>query len=524
VKLAVLYIRQSRHKDYEPTTSPQVQEEACRQLMVVQECDQVEVLRDLDMSGGKTAGRIGYLTMLDKINAGGVSVVAAFDQSRAFRNTTDALEFYALLEKRPQIEVAFVHGRFDRSPSGEFTYTTLAAAHAMERKMTAEKIRAAYRHRNSRGQATGMAPYGYRRLKEGLMVPDGHEAAVVRRILQEYATGRYSARALADRLNLDGIVKPGSRSGGLGWVPDTIIDVVRNVAYVGKTFSGSRGRRQGDLIPAAWPAIVDQEVFDAAQRQRERNYRGGGWTPSRARDYVFQGLLRCAHCGRPMRSKTNYSAFYYYCRNDVALGQQCLGARRGVREDHLLPWAQHLFERIDQLTPEGFEEAVENLNKVRQPPTALADIDRMLVRQQQLFTWGHISESEYLREHERLTTLRHELMLGTVAEPVIEIESILDAWNSGDIAIQRQLLSTLFDGLVVRDGEVIEYIPRKDRAVDVHALITAALDDAEEVVEVAPSVRSAENHGAKDQEHPSVSSGGKGGIRTLEGALHPLPA
>ena len=42
-------------------------------------------------------------------------------------------------------------------------------------------------------------------------------------------------------------------------------------------------------------------------------------------------------------------------------------------EDHLTPWALHLFERIDQLTPKGFGEAVENLNKVRQPPAVLAD-------------------------------------------------------------------------------------------------------------------------------------------------------
>jgi DNA invertase Pin-like site-specific DNA recombinase len=57
-----------------------------------------------------------------------------------------------------EIEVVFVHGRFDRSPAGEFTYTTLAAAHAMERRMTGEKIRDAYQYATQRGEMVGQVP------------------------------------------------------------------------------------------------------------------------------------------------------------------------------------------------------------------------------------------------------------------------------------------------------------------------------------------------------------------------------
>ncbi|TMF51249.1 MAG: recombinase family protein, partial [Chloroflexi bacterium] len=93
--------------------------------------------------------------LVERIASGDVSVVAAYDQSRTFRNTADALAFYALIERHPEIEVGFVHGRFDRSPAGEFTYTTLAAAHAMERRMTAEKMRDAVRFRAAKGEMVG---------------------------------------------------------------------------------------------------------------------------------------------------------------------------------------------------------------------------------------------------------------------------------------------------------------------------------------------------------------------------------
>jgi hypothetical protein len=40
---ALVYVRQSRHKAYERTVSPETQESACRALPAVQVCQQVHV-------------------------------------------------------------------------------------------------------------------------------------------------------------------------------------------------------------------------------------------------------------------------------------------------------------------------------------------------------------------------------------------------------------------------------------------------------------------------------------------------
>src|ERR1051326_8688721 len=179
--LALIYVRQSRHKDYERTVSPEVQEEACRALAAVARCEAVEVFTDLDVSGGKRA-RKGYDALLARIRAGGVAVVAAYDQSRAFRSTLIAAEFKALMDEPATraIEVVFVHGAFARSAVGGFSYAVLAAAHQMEREMTGQKVAAAYRHLNAQGKPTGMAPYGYRRVGDTFAIDDA-EAAIVRR-------------------------------------------------------------------------------------------------------------------------------------------------------------------------------------------------------------------------------------------------------------------------------------------------------------------------------------------------------
>jgi len=200
---------------------------------------------------------------VERIASGDISVVAAYDQSRTFRNTADALAFYALIERHPEIEVGFVHGRFDRSPAGEFTYTTLAAAHAMERRMTAEKMRDAVRFRAAKGEMVGQVPAGYKRDKSGEVSIDEPTADLVRRIFRDYASGRYGVRQIARRLNEGHTLLPSAKT---AWRGDTIAQLLGNVAYVGKTYSESRRHRRGSLITGAWQAIIDAETWDTVQR------------------------------------------------------------------------------------------------------------------------------------------------------------------------------------------------------------------------------------------------------------------
>jgi len=103
---------------------------------------------------------------LERLQADPPTVVAVYDQSRTFRKPAEALEFLALMERMPQIGVALVHGRFDRSPVGEFAYTALAAAHTMERKMTAAKMRDAIRYNAAQGEMVGQVPIDYRGAKD----------------------------------------------------------------------------------------------------------------------------------------------------------------------------------------------------------------------------------------------------------------------------------------------------------------------------------------------------------------------
>lgn len=477
--VALIYVRQSRHKEGERTVSPEVQEQHCRALPAVAAADQIEVFSDLDISGGKLKGRKAFLALIERVKGGGVSVVAAYDQSRGFRNTSDALDFYALMEKRPEIEVVFVHGRFDRSPAGEFTYTTLAAAHAMERRMTGEKIRDAYRYATQRGEMVGQVPGGYVRNPDGSISVDEEVAPIIRRIFDMYATGRFTARDIARRFNAESVPKL-PRSRGAAWQWHSIAEILRNVAYAGMAFSESRRRGgHGRLIPAAWPLLVSESLWRTAHSVSERRVgRGGGRTPGHQEfPYAFKGLLRCS-CGERLHGagKTRKALVYYACRHGRDKLVAC--TERWVREQDITPWARALLVQLEALQPADFARRIDLMSS--NPPAdslgAIESIDRSLERLNQLFLWGHWDEFRYRAERERLEGMRKELEDAASPERVDpQLNGLVSAWDSGDGVVRRELLATMFSDIHVSNGRVVGYTPRPDRQAQVTRLVDTVL-------------------------------------------------
>ncbi len=279
---------------------------------------------------------------------------------------------------------------------------------------------------------------------------------------------------------------------------------------MGKTYSVSRARKEGEIISGRWPTLIDQHLFDRVQAVLEANRPGPGGAPTH--EYVFSRLLVCTRCGRTMRALTNYGHVYYHCRRDIA--NPCPGASRTVREDKLLPWAEYLFEELDKLRPGDFTKM--RGRRPRQAAESFAQIDLSLDRYQQMFAWGHINATEYKRHHDRLTSRREQLEDDVAPQRTIKLDGVHDAWKQGSPTSKRRLLLRLFEALLVRDGQIVNYRPRSDRAQEVVDLVLAATGGRAEVD--SPVIRRPGQHGL------AFASGGKGGIRTLEGALHPLPA
>jgi DNA invertase Pin-like site-specific DNA recombinase len=428
--------------------------------------------------------------MIERIRSGDERheplVVATYDQSRFSRSNIDSARIYAIFEERPWIDVVLVDGRFDRSPSGELSWTVLAAAAAHLRKSTGQKIREAKRYAARQGQMVGAVPAGYKWSGTGRdreLVIDEPIAAVVTRVFNEYASGRLSTRDIAHRLNSEGVFLPKFKG---GWRADTVAQLLGNPAYIAQSYV-NRTRRE-EPIPGKWPAIIELGQWDQVQRLLSRYHRKGGrrdQATGRELSYAFQGLLRCAKCGRRMHCHPMKGRAYYHCRSNDAANP----CRKMVREDALLPWAEGLLRVLDAYRPADLESAVADRLAERQSrsaPSAIAQLDGSIERLGKRFEWGHIAESDYRAEWERLVARREELIASAgvaVDTAVLPLGSLMAGWNSGDQRTRRDLLAVFFEELDVLDGQIVAVAPRKDR----EAQVVALLEQAFGIADVAPA-------------------------------------
>ena len=151
----------------------------------------------------------------------------------------------------------------------------------------------------------GRKIFGYGRSEDDHYIINETEAPVVRRIFNEYTSGK-SIQDIIKGLNNDGIMN--SRNNP--WNKSSLKNIIGNDKYIG-TY-----RFMDYVVPDGMPAIISKEMFSVAQEIKDRHKK----SPARSREarYLLTGKLFCGHCGSPMTgeygvSKTGKKYHYYRC-------------------------------------------------------------------------------------------------------------------------------------------------------------------------------------------------------------------
>jgi len=229
-----------------------------------------------------------------------------------------------------------------------------------ERAKIAERYRRGKLWRARAGEVIAWkCSYGYRRIARSaeraahLEIYEP-EAIIVRRIFRDYVEGNLSMRQISWQLNQDLVPSP---SGKAVWGVSMIGRLIRNEAYIGRAYYNrtasvldrlpTKAKRQikrprDQWIPIPVPAILDEELFEAAQRV---SYDNSQWSPRRAEPnhWLLRGLVKCGHCGvsvscHKMRGRNGAFHYYYYCRNHDPLragGEHRRCPERNVRAGEL---------------------------------------------------------------------------------------------------------------------------------------------------------------------------------------------
>ena len=432
MKIAAIYCRVSTEDQEREGTSLQTQLEAC--LNYCRGKGYNVVYRFSEAYSGLTLERPKLSELRELIRNEQIDVVVVYCLDRLSRDPTHGVILTQELEKHG-VTLEAVIETVDSSELGKL----ISYIRGFASKLEAEKIR----ERTMRGRKAkakqGQIPsggfaklYGYDYIKVavkggGRRVINEAEAGLVSQIFRWLVEDRLSTKAIAKILQ----AMPAPTKTGKPWTRQTVLGIIKNPAYIGKTYAFRKGK-SGDKpmtewieIPGVTPPIVDETLFEAAQRQLEENRNNS--PRNTRRQYLVSGHLLCRKCGRPY-----YAYFKSERRNGKRLEYRryrCSSSLRTVEpicRCHNKGWSatrleQLVWDQVEQVInkPEiivsEIEKQQQEANQVGVLEAELHQLERQLKaldrEQEQLLQWAlkGFPEETVVAENKRINQKRSTL-------------------------------------------------------------------------------------------------------------------
>ena len=278
-------------------------------------------------SGFKNSDRRAeFQAMLLAASSGAFDTVIAWKVDRFGRDRRESATFKGQLADQG-VSVVYAMEPIPDGAAGCLTEGMLEAIAEWYSRNLSENVKRGQRDNASKGLSNGHIPLGYKTNKDNQFEINEEEAAIVRRIFNMYAEG-YSLTRIGETLENEGIrTKKGCRFSKtpLAWI-------ITNEAYIGVY-------HYGDVrIPGGMPAIIDKDVWDVCQQQREKTSRHVAKSPE---SYLLSGKIWCGFCGSKIYGAYGTSGrygnkrYYYYVCNNRKKAQRFCSESRFLQKDKI---------------------------------------------------------------------------------------------------------------------------------------------------------------------------------------------
>ena len=244
------------------------------------------------------------------VRAEAIDVLVCYSLDRLTRDPGHGVIITQELEKHG-VKLEAVTEDVDNTELGKLISYIRGFASKLESEKIRERTMRGKRAKMTHGelpQGTGMYGYTWNKLTKMREV-NAVEAIIVRDIFNRVAVGE-SLVSIARRLNQSRVRTKGSKDNEdkrKFWHSLTIRRMVRNSGYIGKTYFN------GTLLPNVTPAIVSEDIFQAANAQLDRPKVRTG-RPKH--EYLLRNHAYCAVCGKPLVGHVlNKKYRYYQCSN-----------------------------------------------------------------------------------------------------------------------------------------------------------------------------------------------------------------
>jgi len=283
--------------------------------------------------GGFTGGnmeRPALKRLVGDIEDGKVDCIVVYKVDRLSRSLIDFSKIMDVLERK-SVSFVSVTQQFNTSTSmGRLMLNVLLSFAQFEREMISERTRDKIAATRRKGKWSGGMPMlGYDvDARGGRLHVNEDEAARVREIFELYLN-RLSLIEVVKELDARGwttkqwITRKGHERGGKPFNKNSLFKLLTNRIYLGKI------TYKDEVYDGEHPAIVDEELFERAQRLLKRNGRSGAPYVRNRFGAVLKGLVRCVSCECGMvpthATKTTSGGGskryrYYVCQNAQSRG------------------------------------------------------------------------------------------------------------------------------------------------------------------------------------------------------------
>lgn len=432
----------------------------------------------------RTTDRPAFQQMIADARAGRFDIIVVHKLDRFSRSLTDMLLTLRELEQIG-VTVVSVTEQFDfTTPIGKVLLALLVAFAQWYLDNLALEVKKGKLARAEAGHWQNRLPFGYtvsdtwrKDGGEGLAIPDDHDRQGYELAIRLAETGEYSYRQIGNALNEAGF-RPTGRAGRRSlklWSTDSVRNMLRNPFYLGIV------TYKGRMYPGLHEPLITQERWERVQVTMGSRARVNAFkATTHSRFYLLSGLLRCAHCGSPMRGeyRTNNLADeeraeyrYYRCSaryRNVACPEHPI-IRAEALERMVEAW---LIQRLPlEDSQRQIQERAERLLAQQTPKATVNESRRLkseLERLKDLYRLGDIERDHYLAERDRLRAQLDTLPTARTARHVQRVTTTLltlpGVWQIATPAERRKLVREIIRQIIVHDPETIVVTPRPDYA------------------------------------------------------------
>lgn len=263
---------------------------------------------------GEDIDRPAMNQLRQDVSSGIITHVICTHPDRLSRDMTDKLLICREFEKYG-VKLYFVDTEYKNTPEGQLFFNMQSAIAQYELALIKKRtVRGRLRAVETRKQIMPMrvAPYGYD-YADGKLVINEQEAEFVKKIYEWYVYDNLTMREIGDKLYMLGAIP--KRGESKNWHASSINRILSSEVYIGnyyynrrktskkrgeKTQSGNPRitysiRDESEWIRVDVPAIIDEHLFELAQKQRINNTINSG---NIKHNYLLRSLIKCGHCGR----------------------------------------------------------------------------------------------------------------------------------------------------------------------------------------------------------------------------------